>query len=134
MELECCDIVCIKASAELCINPQTDGSKIADALTELVQPPLDVHVFELLVFFQAPLSLSNALKFAQDSRRPIFDGVSVVVKEVVDVVKFDANQCQKGLLSSDLLCGLRKEAICLVEGGDDVENLVAKTSNLQYND
>ena len=87
-------------------------------------------MFEFLVFFQDPLSLSNALEFAQDSRRPIFDGVSVVVKEVVDVVKFDANQCQKSLLSSDLLCGLRKEAICLVEGDGDVENLVAKTSNL----
>ena len=91
-------------------------------------------MFELLVFFQDPLSLSNALKFAQDSRRPIFDGVSVVVEEVIDVVKFDANLCQKGLLLSELFCGLRKEAICLVKVDDDVENLVAKTSNLQYND
>ena len=91
-------------------------------------------MFELLVFFQDPLSLSNALKFAQDSRRPIFDRVSVVVKEVVDVVKFDANLCQKGLLSSDLLCSLCKEIVCLVKGDDDVENLVAETSNLQDND
>ena len=91
-------------------------------------------MFEFLVFFQDPLSFSNTLKFAQDSRHPILDGVSVVVKEAVDVVKFDANLCQKGLLSSDLLCGLRKEAICLVEGDDDVENLVTETSNLQYND
>ena len=91
-------------------------------------------MFEFLVFFQDPLSLSNTLKFAQDSRCSIFDGVSVVVKEVVDVVKFDANLCQKGLLSSDLPCGLRKEGVCLVKGDDDVENLVAKTSNLQYND
>ena len=91
-------------------------------------------MFEFLVFFQDPLSLSNALKFAQDSRRPIFDGVSVVVKEVVDVVKFDANLCQKGLLSSDLLCGLCKEAICLVKGDDDVKDLVAEASNFQSND
>ena len=95
---------------------------------------MDVRVFEFLIFFQDPLSLSNALKFAQDSRRPIFNGVLVVVKEVVDVVKFDSNLCQKGLLWSDLLCGFCKEAICLVEGDDDVENLVAKMSNLQYND
>ena len=91
-------------------------------------------MFEFLVFFQDPLSLSNALEFAQGSRRPIFDRVSVVVEEVVDVVKFDANLCQKGLLSSDLLCGLCKEAISLVKGDNDVENLVAETSNLQNHD
>ena len=50
-------------------------------------------MFEFLVFFQDPLSLSNTLKFAQDSRCPIFDRVSVVVKEVVDIVKFDVNLC-----------------------------------------
>ena len=61
--------------------------------TELGQPPLDIRVFEFLVFFQDPLLLSNALKFAQDSRHSVFNGVSVVVEEVVDVVKFDVNQC-----------------------------------------
>ena len=91
-------------------------------------------MFKFLIFFQDPLLFLNALEFAQHSRRTIFDGVSVVVKEVVDVVKFDANQCQKGFLLSDLLCGFRKEAICLVEGDNDVENLVAKMSNLQDND
>ena len=91
-------------------------------------------MFEFLVFFQDPLSFSNTLKFAQDSRCPIFDRVLVVVKEVVDIIKFDANLCQKGFLSSDLLCSLHKEAICLVKGDNDVENLVAKTSNLQNND
>ena len=58
----------------------------------------------------------------------------MVVKEAVDIVKVDANLCEKGFLSLDLLCRLRKEAVCLVKGDDDVKDLVAEPSNFQDSD
>ena len=93
MELECSLIIWISALVELCINPYDNGPDVTDASTELGQPSLNICVIKGLVFLQDPLSLSNALKFAQDSRCPIFNGVPVVVKEVIDIFKFDANLC-----------------------------------------
>ena len=49
VELECCDIVWISALAELCVNPQDDGSEVADVSTELHQSSLNVRVFKFLI-------------------------------------------------------------------------------------